>query len=57
MDEYNEKMIMKHIEKLQSGYLGAVHLKKPSDSLVAMGGYKTLLPLFSKSISSNLDRL
>ena len=54
-NELNEMVIMKHKQACEVGHLAAVHAIRPHQTLVGLGGFKILFPIFEKTMESNLS--
>ena len=52
---FNEQAIIMHQAGCSIGHLATVHAIRPHDTLVVLGGFKMLYPLFERSMQSNLS--
>jgi hypothetical protein len=53
--DINEEFIIKHQLGCNVDHLATVHVIKPQDTIVVLGGFKMLYPIFDKSMRSNLS--
>ena len=52
--EFNEEVILKHQRGCGINHLATIHAVRPHDTIVVLGGFKLLYPIFERSMQSNL---
>jgi hypothetical protein len=53
--EFNEDVIIKHQRGCSIEHLATVHAVQPQETIVVLGGYSMLYPIFEKTMQSNLS--